>query len=153
SPRARCPRSSGRCATPATTPRRSASCTCTRKVVFYEPSVRVPLIVRPAAGGAPAAEGAVLAGIGSRQPKVLRVPEPGRVERGLVEHIDVGPTLRALAEAGPVPGSDGQSLRGHFEGGGHGATRDLAVSENHGFAAFITDRYKLIVWEDTREPV
>jgi hypothetical protein len=31
--------------------------------------------------------------------------------------------------------------------------RAVAVSQNYGFAAFITDRHKLIVWEETRAPV
>ncbi|MGH2587710.1 MAG: hypothetical protein ACRDJE_22545 [Dehalococcoidia bacterium] len=48
-----------------------------------------------------------------------------------------------VVDAG-VPGSAGRVLP---------AGRPLAISENHGFAAFITDRYKLIVWEDTKEPV
>src|SRR5262249_9749905 len=35
-----------------------------------------------------------------------------------------------------------------------GATEaGLAVSENFGFGAFITDRFKLVVWEATSEPV
>jgi len=99
------------------------------KVVFYEPSVRVPLIIRPPGGIA------------------------GSVVEGIVEHIDAPATMRDLAGAGAVPASDGHSLRGHFPPESAGFTRALGISENHGFACFITRRHKLIVWEDTREPV
>jgi arylsulfatase A-like enzyme len=144
------------------------------KVVFYEPSVRVPLIVRPPAGMS------------------------GAVVDGIVEQIDVSATLRAIAGAGDVPGSEGRSLLAdltprppslagkgetsstrdasanvgddkdaqesilaseRIQGtafpareGGRGV-RPVAHSENHGFAAFIAERYKLVVWEERREPV
>jgi arylsulfatase A-like enzyme len=86
---------------------------------------------------------------------IIRPPDgmAGRVEHGIVEHIDVPATFRAIAGAAPIPGSAGNDLSRHFPPGGSGSTREVAISENHGFAAFITDRYKLIVWEDTREPV
>jgi len=105
------------------------------KTVFYEPSVGVPLIIRPPGG------------------------MTGRVVEGIVEHLDVPATLRELAGAGPIPGSEGRSLRGHFggeEGNGTGtapSTRDVAHSENFGFGAFIMARAKLVVWEETLEPV
>ena len=62
--------------------------------------------------------------------------------------------MRASAGAPDVPGSEGHSLLGHFEGDGSGGfTRKVAVSENHGFAMFVTQRFKIVVWEDTLEPV
>jgi arylsulfatase len=98
------------------------------KVVFYEPSVRVPLIIRPPGG------------------------MEGRIATGLGEHVDVPATLRAAAGAGVIEGSEGHVLTvGALTPGP--ARRCVAISENHGFAAFVTDRHKLIVWEDTREPV
>jgi arylsulfatase len=59
------------------------------KRVFYEPSVRVPLIVRPPGG------------------------RTGTVERRIVQHIDIPATLRVIAGAVAPPGSAGRSL---FEG-------------------------------------
>jgi choline-sulfatase len=106
------------------------------KTVFYEPSVRVPLIIRPPGSMA------------------------GRVVEDLVEQIDVPATLREAAGAGEVTASAGRSLRAALTpnpspavaGEGLGV-RAVAVSQNYGFAAFITDRHKLIVWEETRAPV
>lgn len=93
------------------------------KCVMYRQSVRVPLIFRPPAGGAP------------------------RSDPHLVEHVDVPATLRALAGAPAVPASAGRVLP-VLEGVDPGARRDVAVSENWGFASFETDRYRLVVDED-----
>lgn len=88
------------------------------KMVFYEPSVRVPLIIRPPGGG------------------------PARRFAGLVEHVDLTATLIELAGAKPLPGAPGRSLTDS------GATgRDVVVSENFGFGMWRTDRYKLVVHE------
>ncbi len=99
------------------------------KMVFYEPSVTIPLIIRPPGGMA------------------------GKVVEGVVEQIDVPATVRAIAGAAEVPEGDGRSLLGHLEEGGDGSVRQVAHSENFGFGAFVTDRYKLLVWEETGEPV
>jgi choline-sulfatase len=99
------------------------------KMVFYEPSVTIPLIVRPPGG------------------------MTGRVVDGPVEQIDVTATIRAIAGAAQVPEAEGQSLLGHVEEGGDGFVREVAHSENFGFGMFVTGRYKLLVWEDGREPV
>lgn len=100
------------------------------KITFYEPSAGVPLIVRPPGGMS------------------------GRVEPRLVEQLDLTATMRAIAGAPDDPESEGRSLLGHFDAGGDGGfTRDVAVSENHGFAMFATQRFKIVVWEDTLEPV
>ena len=95
------------------------------KCVLYGPSVRVPLIVRPPGGCAPG------------------------VVSDLVEHIDVPATLRAIARAPDVPGSDGRSLLGYVHGDPT-EERAVAISENWGFAVFETRRYKLVVDEDNR---
>jgi arylsulfatase A-like enzyme len=50
-----------------------------------------------------------------------------------------------------VAGSEGQSLVG-VVGGGAPPERDVAVSENWGFAVFETERHKLVVNEDEGTP-
>jgi arylsulfatase len=97
------------------------------KCVLYEPAVRVPLIVRPPGGC------------------------PPRVVDSLVEQLDVPATVRAIAGAPGVPGAEGRSL---LEGGRDGPppARQVAVSENWGFACFETERHKLVVDEDAVTP-
>jgi choline-sulfatase len=97
------------------------------KCVLYEPSVRVPLIIRPPGGCTP------------------------RVVDSLVEHLDVPASVRAAAGAPDVPGGEGRSLLGYLQGDDP-APRTLSVSENWGFAAFETDRYRLVVDEDALSP-
>ena len=97
------------------------------KCVLYEPAVRVPLIVRPPGGCA------------------------SRVVDSLVEHLDVPASLREIAGAADIPGSEGRSLLSTINGGS-AEPRTLTVSENWGFAAFETDRYKLVVDEDAVAP-
>ena len=93
------------------------------KCVLYRQAVRVPLIIRPPGGCAP------------------------RVVDSLVEHFDVPATLREIAGAPGVPGSEGRSLLGHV-GDGVPVPRSVSISENWGFASFETDRYKIVVDED-----
>ena len=93
------------------------------KCVLYEQSVRVPLIVRPPGG------------------------RDARVVDDLVEHLDVPATVRSIASAGAIPGSEGRSLLGYVRGNDPDP-RTFSVSENWGFASFETDRYKLIVDEE-----
>jgi choline-sulfatase len=99
------------------------------KMMFYEPSVRVPLIIRPPGG---------------MQSKVVD---------DLVEHIDVPATIREIAGGPALQGSEGISLLGHVAGPASEEVRHLVRSENYGFAMFRTDRYKLVVYEDTKAPV
>jgi choline-sulfatase len=94
------------------------------KCVLYEPAVRVPLIIRPPGGC------------------------PQRVVDALVEHLDVPATVREIAGAPDVAHSEGQSLLGPVHGTDQTSSRDVTVSENWGFAAFETERYKLVVDED-----
>ena len=98
------------------------------KCVLYEPAVRVPLIVRPPGGC------------------------PPRVVDGLVEHVDVATTVRDVAGAPPVPGSEGRSFLGELGGKPPEAPREVTVSENWGFAAFETRRHRLVVDEDALTP-
>src|SRR5579871_1013298 len=90
------------------------------KCVFYRQAVNIPLVITPPGGR--------VAG----------------VVTDLVEHVDLAATVRAIAGAPPVPGSEGRSLRGYVDGHAAGS-RNVAVSENWGFALFETDRYKLVV--------
>jgi choline-sulfatase len=95
-----------------------------KKMVFYEPSVRVPVIVRPPGGCAPRA-----------------VPD-------LVELDDVSATIRDIAGAG-MRGSHARSLLPALAG--ESVAREVAVSEAYGVAMFRTGRHKLVVYEDTLE--
>jgi len=97
------------------------------KCVLYQPAIRVPLIMRPP-GGCPA-----------------------RVVDGLVEHFDVPATVREIAGAPDLPASDAESLLGYLDGESR-LPRAVSVSENWGFASFETDRYKLVVDEDSGVP-
>lgn len=99
------------------------------KMVFYEPSVRVPLIVRPPAGRR----------------------EDSRVVDDLVEQLDLCATFRELAGAPPVADSESRSLLAAIE---HGAPvgRSVIRSENYGFAMFRDPRHKLVVYEDELLP-
>jgi choline-sulfatase len=97
------------------------------KVLQYEPAVRVPLIVRPPGG------------------------VPARVVDSLVEHVDVPAMVRDIAGAPAVPQSEGRSLLGYVDGVDP-EPRSVVVSETFGFASFETDRYKLVVDEDSLTP-
>jgi choline-sulfatase len=96
------------------------------KCVLYTQAVRVPLIVQPPGGCAP------------------------QQITALVEHLDVPATVRAIAGAPDVQHSDGRSLLGHLDGTA-GPGREVAISENWGFAVFETERYRLVVDEDRRD--
>jgi choline-sulfatase len=98
------------------------------KCVLYRPTVRVPLVIRPPGGCAPA------------------------VVDALVEHVDVPATVREIAGAPPLVESEGRSLLGHVTGAAP-ERRRVTVSENWGFAAFETDRHVLVVDEDALAPV
>jgi arylsulfatase len=98
------------------------------KCVLYEPAVRVPLIVRPPGG--------CTAG----------------VVDSLVEHVDVPATMRDIAGAPDVARSEGRSLLASVDDPTSPGSRALTVSENWGFAAFETERYKLVVDEDALAP-
>ena len=100
------------------------------KCVLYDPAVRVPLLVRPPAG----------AGGGA-----------GRRVDDLVEHLDVPATVRAIAGAPDVRGSDGRSLLGYLTGDDP-EPRAVSISENWGFASFDTGAHKLVVDEDALVP-
>lgn len=96
------------------------------KMVFYDAAVRVPLIVRPPGGC------------------------KSQAVDSLVEQIDVPATVRSIAEAPSVEGSEGRTLPIL---GGHAPERVVSISENYGFASFETDNVKLVLHEDDLLPV
>jgi len=98
------------------------------KCVLYEPAVRVPLIIRPPGG------------------------RPEAVVDSLVEHLDVPATVREIAGAPDVALSEGRSLLRSIHDQATPPSRSVTVSENWGFAAFETERYKLVVDEDAVAP-
>lgn len=101
------------------------------KCVLYEGAVRVPLIMRPPQGC------------------------DARVIDDLIEHIDVPATVRSIFGADSVPGGEGRSLIGYFNGDDP-SPRSYSVSENWGFASFEIknddNHWKLVVDEDSLEP-
>lgn len=97
------------------------------KCVLYRGATRVPLLIRPP------------------------IPREPLVIEGLVEHIDVPATIRAIAGAPQIPNGEGRSLLGHLDGEPP-AARDVSISENWGFALFETERYKLVIDEDALTP-
>ncbi len=99
------------------------------KMVFFEQSVRVPLVVRPP-GGSPA----------------QKIREP-------VQMMDLAATFRDIAGAGDIAGSAAKSLRKVVEQSGEAPKQDVIVSENYGFAMFLAGRHKLVVYEDDILPV
>jgi choline-sulfatase len=99
------------------------------KMVFYEPAVKVPLIVRPPKGTLPRI-----------------VDEP-------VQLMDLAATFRQIAGAGDIPDSAASSLVGAITENKKPASLDVVASENFGFAMFLTRRHKLVVYEDDMSPV
>jgi choline-sulfatase len=98
------------------------------KMVFYEPSVKVPLIIRPPGGCAP------------------------RVVPGLAEHLDLAATIRDITRSAGDPTFEGRSLLGWADGG-TGYSRAAVFSENFGLGMVRTPGHKLVFAEDTGEPV
>jgi arylsulfatase len=97
-------------------------------MVFYEQSVKVPLIIRPPGGG-----------LDSRFAE-------------LIEQVDLSATLLDIAGAKPVPGAPGRTLADVAEGS-RATGRSVVVSENFGFGMWRTERYKLVVHERQQLPV
>lgn len=99
------------------------------KMVFYEPAVRVPLVFRPPGGTAP-----------------REISERAQL-------IDLSTTIRDIAGAPPLERSEGQSMLAAVRGEGEYRGRPVLPTENFGFAGFLRERHKLVVYENTMEPV
>ncbi len=99
------------------------------KKAFYEPSVRVPMIIRPPGGA---------------QPRTVS-------ER--VQMMDLAATFRSIAGAASIDQSAANSLMPALKEGRSPVLLNALPSENYGFAMFLTDRFKLVVHEDTRQPL
>jgi arylsulfatase A-like enzyme len=93
------------------------------KGVFYDPAVRVPLVLRPPGAIAP------------------------MVVNDLVEHVDLTATMLALAGAPPIVHGEGRPLLDHGTHVVPRKGRTVAHSQSAGFAMFATERYKLVVHE------
>jgi choline-sulfatase len=94
----------------------------TGKVVFYEASVRVPLLIRPPGG--------------------LAAP---READALTHQLDATASILEMAGLGPGE-TDARSLLGAVAGGGAGAPgRDWVLSENYAHGMIRTARHKLVV--------
>lgn len=98
------------------------------KTLFYESSVKVPLIVRPPGG------------------------QSARTFSGLIEHIDLAATLCELAGANPVSEGSGHSFANILRGGTDWK-RDIVRSECKGFGMWRTVEYKIVVDENDLTPV
>jgi choline-sulfatase len=100
------------------------------KCVFYDPSIKVPLVVRPPGGMSP------------------------KEVTDIVEHFDAAAMIREIAGAAAPEASAARSILDHVTGDGSGCERrDVSITENWGFAAFETDGHKLVIDEDTMTPV
>ena len=98
------------------------------KLVFYEPAVTVPLIIRPPGGMS------------------------GKVVSDLIQHMDVPATMRAIAGAPAIPFSEGKSLLGYLQEGGSGPGHNVVYSEDSGLGMVATATQKLVFYEDSFEP-
>jgi arylsulfatase A-like enzyme len=99
------------------------------KMVFYEPAVKVPLVVRPPKGTA------------------------ARVVSEPVQLMDLAATCREIAGADNIADSAASSLVSAILKNEKPASPEAIASENFGFAMFLTERHKLIVYEDDLLPV
>lgn len=99
------------------------------KMVFYEPAVKVPLVVRPPKGTAP---------------RVIDAP---------VQLMDLAATCRDIAGAADILDSAASSLVPTVLQNGNPASPEAIASENFGFAMFLTKQHKLVVYEDDLSPV
>jgi choline-sulfatase len=103
------------------------------KKVFYEGSIRIPLIIRP----------------------------PGGVNgwkcQGLTDHLDIAASLIDIARAKPLTGSDGRSLIPQILNGLDSPEaqkgKEVIFSEVSGFSMVRNDRYKLTIFPDSRKPI
>jgi choline-sulfatase len=98
------------------------------KMVFYDPAITVPLVIRPPGGRA------------------------ARVVTDLIEHLDLAATIRAIAGSAGDPSFAGHSLLDWCEGR-DGWARPVVYSENFGLGMIRTPQHKLIFAEDTAQAV
>ena len=99
------------------------------KMVFYEPAVRVPLLIRPP------------------------VAPTTQLVTDLVEHLDVSATIRALAGADAADVTfEGRPLLDPA-GSCRDPARSAVHSENFGLGMVRTATHKVVFWEDTQEAV
>lgn len=98
------------------------------KMVFYDQSTKVPLLVR--------------APDGVSRAETVDV---------LTEHMDISATIRAIAGAGTRDGFEGRSLLPLIDGSSTEG-RDVVFSENYGMAMARTATHKIAFHEDSLAP-
>jgi choline-sulfatase len=98
------------------------------KMVPYEPTVKVPPIIRPPGGG------------------------PPRVVTELIEHLDLAATIPHIARAAGDTSFVGRSLLGWTDGSA-GFSRPAVFSEAYGIVMVRTSSHELVFMEDSHEPV
>ena len=90
----------------------------------------------------------------SRVPLILRWPggirRPGRAITGIVEGVDVLPTLLECAGIQAPPHAQGRSLAGALDGE-EWTGRDSALMEHRGWKALRTERYRYVCESSGRE--
>ncbi len=103
----------------------------------YEPSIRIPFVIR--------------------YPKAAK---PGATATGLASNVDVAPTLLQLAGAAIPAAMDGRSLKGALGNPAADLRRDMLIEyysdsefprvQGMGYKALRTDRYKYIQYDELR---
>ncbi len=88
----------------------------------------------------------------SRVPLIIASPasEQGRTHQGIVEAVDIAPTLLELAGVQIPPFMQGQSLTGVVEGGEQ-PQKDIAITEGAGWKSLRTTRHRYLIHADGRE--
>lgn len=93
--------------------------------------------------------------VATRSPLIVRVPgmrEPGRPTDGIVETVDIYPTLCDLCDLPRPEGLAGRSARAQVESSGAlgkaGAYSTHAGGRGHHGHSLRTDRYRLVRWVD-----
>jgi arylsulfatase A-like enzyme len=99
------------------------------KMLFYRQALEVPFILVPPKDATPA------------------------TVDGMVQHLDATATIEAIAGASGLPGAKGFSLLGHTTGDASAPVRDMVVSENYGFGMIANSDFKLVFFEEDKEPV
>ena len=105
----------------------------TQKVVFYEGSLNIPLIIRPPGGTSP------------------------WVNSGLTDHYDIVDTMLDATGASPLQDDHGISLVPKIEAGNSAPDaqqgKEVVFSEVNRYSMARTARYKMAIGSITREPV
>lgn len=88
----------------------------------------------------------------SRVPLIVAAPngKRGQTHQGIVEAVDIAPTLLELAGVQIPPFMQGESLASIIEGPGQ-RDKDIAVTEGDGWKCLRTDQHRYLIHADGRE--